>query len=83
MFFIFIFLFSRFAMSTANFLHIKKADEAMHTTGEVVKFSPPLDFKGALYLGTRGSALVSGENYCHLKLKPICRSCCKTKRLRV
>jgi hypothetical protein len=69
MFFICIYLFSRFAMSTANFLHIKKADEAMHTTGEVVKFSPPLDFKGALYLGTRGSALVSGEKLFSCKLE--------------
>ena len=48
-------------MSTANFQHIKAADEVMQKSGEVVKFSPPIDFKGALYLGTRGSALVSGE----------------------
>ena len=46
-------------MATANFLHIQRANQA-HARGEELKFSPPLDFRGAIYLGTRGSALVAG-----------------------
>ncbi len=52
-------IFSRFAIATANFLHIQRANAA-HAIGEELKFAPPLDFRGALYLGTRGSAQVAG-----------------------
>jgi len=49
----------RFAIATANFLHIQRANAA-HAVGEELKFTPTLDFRGALYLGTRGSARVAG-----------------------
>jgi len=51
----------RFAIATANFIQIQQR-QSDWKDGKGEKFSPTLDFKGALFLATRGSAQVFDEN---------------------